>query len=109
MGASNYTVIGAKAGEYFDAGAHNLFIDFLMSWGLVGTVILVAFLARVMKRLQNSSSQFSSQSLIPLITYVCFAMTALRSCSLKTWIFLLIAYAFINEAAYRKKETNYDT
>lgn len=109
MGASNYTVIGAKAGEYFDAGAHNLFIDFLMSWGLVGTVILVAFLARVMKRLKNSSSQFSSQSLIPLITYVCFAMTALRSCSLKTWIFLLIAYSFINETVYRKKETNYDT
>lgn len=106
IGASNYTVIGAKAGEYFDAGAHNLFIDFLMSWGLVGTVILFAFLTRIIRRLKNNSSQFSSQSLIPLITYVCFAMTALRSCSLKTWIFLLIAYVFINEDVYRNKETN---
>lgn len=106
MGATNYTVIGAKIGEYFAAGAHNLFIDFLMSWGLVGTVIIIAFLTRIMDRLKNNSSQFSSQSLIPLITYVCFAMTALRSCSLKTWVFLLIAYVFINADLYRKKEIN---
>lgn len=102
FGATNYINIGAQTGELFAAGAHNLFIDFLMSWGMVGSAILIAFLISVYNR-QKNNARFNSQSLIPLITYVFFAMTALRSCSLKTWIFLLIAFAFINESVYREE------
>lgn len=103
MGASNYIIIGSETGELFAAGAHNLFIDFLMSWGVIGTVVLITFLIGVYKRQKNNKANFSSQSLIPLITYIFFAMTALRSCSLKTWMFFLIAYVFISETVYRKE------
>ena len=102
MGTSNYVAIGAKIGAHFEAGAHNLFIDFLMSWGLIGTTILSVYLFRAYRRQKRYNLQLDSQALIPLITYISFAMTALRSCNLKTWIFLLIAYVFINETVYRK-------
>ncbi len=109
MGSTNYVQIGNETGELFSAGTHNLFIDFLMSWGVVGATVLIIFLIRIYRHLRNNSLNFNSQSLIPLITYIFFAMTALRSCSLKTWIFLLIVYVFMNEAIYKQEGENYDT
>ena len=106
MGATNYVLVGSETGELFSAGAHNLLIDILMSWGFFGVTVLLAFLIGVYKRQKNQNDNFHLQSLIPLITYAFFAMTALRSCTLRTWLFLLIAYVFMDSTIYRKEEKN---
>lgn len=87
MGATNYISIGSATGELFAAGAHNLIIDFIMSWGIIGTSVLLIFLVNIYKQQKLNNNKFNYQSVIPLITYAFFAMTALRSCSLKTWMF----------------------
>ena len=77
-----------------------------MSWGFFGVTVLLAILIGVYKRQKNQNDNFHLQSLIPLITYAFFAMTALRSCTLRTWLFLLIAYVFMDSTIYRKEEKN---
>lgn len=106
MGATNYILVGEATNELFAAGSHNLFLDFLMSWGIIGSTILIVFLLKTLKRQKESCKTLQHQNFIPLITYVFFAMTALRSCSLKTWLFLLIAYAFVDNKIYYKKGKN---
>lgn len=100
MGATNYIDIGVAKGELFSAGAHNLLLDFFMSWGIAGACLTISFLIFIFKKQKNSNHVFSSQTLIPLMAYVFFAMTALRTCSLKTWMFLLIAYVFLNNSIF---------
>lgn len=96
-GATNYKLIGEAQNEIFSAGAHNLILDLIMSWGLLGTGLLMNVFISTVKNIKNSGTVFYKHSLIPLFTYIVFSLTALRCCSMKTWIFLLVAYVFINE------------
>ena len=105
-GANNYMQIGASQNKMFSAGAHNLILDLIMSWGLLGTGIIVGTCISSFKNTIKNSQVFYKHSLIPLLTYLVFSLTALRCCSLKTWIFLLITYLFIIKL--NKGET-YDT
>ncbi len=100
MGSTNYINIGSINGKLFSAGAHNLFFDFLMSWGIIGLLGIIVFLVYIYKSQKKRNVEFTKQSIIPLITYLIFAMTALRSCNLKTWMFMLIAYVFIDDTIY---------
>lgn len=100
MGSTNYVNIGSESGKLFSAGAHNLFLDFLMSWGVIGLLGMMLFLVYIYKKQIKQNTEFSKQTIIPLITYLIFSMTALRSCSLKTWVFMLIAYVFIDDTIY---------
>lgn len=105
-GATNYKLIGEARNEMFSAGAHNLILDLLMSWGILGFVTLMAVFGSALKRIIESKAVFDKHALIPLFTYLIFSMTALRCCSMKTWVFLLIAYVFAN---HLNKGESYDT
>lgn len=96
-GATNYKLIGEAKNEMFSAGAHNLILDLIMSWGLFGTALLTMAFISSIKKINDSNAVFYKHSLIPLFTYIIFSLTALRCCSMKTWIFLLITYIFINK------------
>lgn len=104
-GATNYKLIGVMQNELFSAGSHNLLLDLLMSWGIVGTVSILIVCISALKQV-TGENRLRKHSLIPLITYLVFSLTALRCCNMKTWIFLLITYVFIVEL---NRGERYDT
>lgn len=96
-GATIYPAIGASLNEIFSAGSHNLLIDLLMSWGILGALLIVSVCAVALKKVACSTKKFQKHSLLPLCTYIIFSLTALRCCNLKTWMFLLVGYIFVME------------
>lgn len=94
-GATAYPAIGASLNEIFSAGSHNLLIDLMMSWGILGTLLIVSVCLIALKKIICSTKKFQKHSLLPLCTYIIFSLTALRCCNLKTWMFLLVGYIFV--------------
>ena len=85
-GASIYPSLSDGLG----AGCHNLWLDILMSWGLIGFVGIIFLIRRFFKKIAKMYGKADSMSYITLFAYVTFSMTALRCNSLKTWSFLLL-------------------
>lgn len=106
-GASNYPQLGTIKGELFSAGSHSLFLDLLMSWGIIGFGMILANCFVALRNAIKNTTNFNEHSLIPLFTYLVFSMTALRCCNMKTWVFLLVAYVFIIKL--NKEREHYDT
>lgn len=105
-GASYYPQLGALLNEMFSAGSHSLILDLMMSWGICGTVIILMVCILPLKHALQRVHNLSKHSFMPLITYLTFAMTALRCCNMKTWMFLFVAFSFIIQL---NKGENYDT
>lgn len=87
-GSNGYPVIGLKEDALFSAGAHNLYIDVLMSWGLIGW-ICVAGIAKEMLFKQCALNRASNNvfSMLPLLVLLFFGTTAMRTNSCKTVIY----------------------
>lgn len=105
-GISYYPQLGVLQGEMFSAGSHSLILDLMMSLGVFGTAVIATVCISPLKRALKSVDNLSKHSFMPLITYLTFAMTALRCCNMKTWMFLLVAFSFIIQL---NKGENYDT
>lgn len=105
-GTTNYPQIGEELGTYFSAGAHNFVIDLLMSWGLVGTVLVVATVVMAMMNIIKRIKNIHHHSWVPFFCFFAFSMTALRSNSMKAWVFMLMTYVI---AIGLNTEENYDT
>lgn len=98
FGAANYKVIGVTQGELFSAGSHNLLLDLLMSWGIIGTIVVLTLcISELHNSIKIAKGRVKMQAFLPLITYIFFSMTALRCSSLKTWMFLLVACLFVSK------------
>lgn len=80
-------------------GAHNLILDIFMSWGIFGVVAVVLIVVRAYSSIYRKGK---TSLILPFWSYVAFAMTALRSNSLKTWSFLLITLLFVKCYSDRK-------
>jgi len=84
------------------AGAHNLVVDMIMSWGFVGTFFMCLIIVWMLIEIRQ---YFKAKKLIyylPMLTYLTFAMTALRTSGVRTWIFMLMVMLII--AAYAKEK-----
>ena len=94
-GVSYYPQLGVLRGEMFSAGSHSLILDLMMSLGVLGTAMIAMVCILPLKHALKSVHNLSKHSFMPLITYLTFAMTALRCCNMKTWMFLFVAFSFI--------------
>ena len=95
-GATNYPQIGEQLGVYFSAGAHNFILDLLMSWGLVGTVLVVCVCITGMRDVIKKIENIHYHSFVPFFCFFAFSMTALRCNSMKALIFMLMTFVIVN-------------
>ena len=94
LGANRYIEIGEELDRLFSAGAHNLFLDIWMSWGLIGLGIVLFIIISTIKRIGIRFKK-CRECYLPIIGYILFAMTALRVSNVKTWLYLYGTIAFI--------------
>lgn len=78
---------------WLQAGLHNFYLDVLMSWGVVGIFAVIYIGVKMWKKLKSykNSELFMY---IPTLVLFYFAMTALRTTSLKPYIYLYIVLYF---------------
>jgi O-antigen ligase len=88
LGANQYYSYGAKYGYLFSAHTHNLYLDVLISWGIVGAVFYATIISSLVKRARRRYAA-SFLSLIPLLVVLTWFMTAGASESYKVWVFIL--------------------
>lgn len=93
-GATRYQTMAAEKGYLFSAGMHNLVLDIVMSWGIVGLVLVVSLMTELFKKVSIKCGKLPLSRFIPLITYLTFSLTALRTVNMKTWTFLLATILF---------------
>lgn len=106
FGSNGYPQIGYANDLLFFAGAHNIFVDVLMSWGVIGFSLVLSIIHRYHPKngyfelLKNKTIY-----LVPLITLIVFSMTAMRTNSFKTFIYLYCCFYIINSFdSEREKE-----
>lgn len=93
FGACSYSVMDGVT-----AGMHNLLLDILMSWGIVGLAIILYSVIKVLK------CKKEKYSMIPFYAFSAFSLTALRSYSIKTWSFLLITLLVVTACNKNRNE-----
>jgi len=95
FGIKNYVKIGITNGLLFGSMAHNLFIDIIMSTGVLGLVCFIYFflyLKNKLIRVFGAKPNFAAA--IPLCVFLAFGLTALSLNNLKTWIYILMLTIF---------------
>lgn len=105
-GATRYQTFAAEKGYLFSAGMHNLILDILMSWGLIGLSLVMGIVTSLLKTFCKNISKPLFLHFIPLITYFTFSLTALRTVNMKTWIFLLATFMFVKTFKNGEEEKN---
>ena len=98
FGSNGYPIIGEKYGLLFSAGSHNLYIDILMSWGIIGCMCVLIILHQLRPREGFSVAiQKNMIAFLPLLVLLFFCLTAMRSNSMKTVIYFFCCFVLINK------------
>lgn len=107
-GVYNYTIIGESLGELFSMSSHNIYIDCVMAFGIVGTVCLLSmygnFASRCKYVFQNKPSLVS---MMPFIMLSVYYMTSGSFRYQKTWIYYIMTIFFMY--SYANGEVRDDT
>lgn len=98
-GPRGYKIIGNDKNLEFKMSAHNLYIDSLMSFGIIGTFcLLYIFYIYKTKCKKIFNTSYSLLSVMPLACYLSMQMTGGSMSDFKTYIYLLFlilnVYAF---------------
>lgn len=108
FGSNGYPIIGLKKGAMFGAGAHNLYIDILMSWGIIGCVCIIGMIYQMRPNGGYINSIKKNMiNFVPLAVLMFFSTTAMRSNSMKTVIYFFCCLIILNntqEKIVRKGE-----
>jgi len=95
FGIRNYVQIGFANNLLFSAMAHNLYIDTIMSVGIIGMIsilfILNVFRVRL-KKIFHTKMNFINGT--PLFVFMAFGMTALSLNNFKTWFYVIMVIIF---------------
>lgn len=75
LGARNYTEIGESGGYLFSMMAHNLYLDALISWGIIGTLFLINITFYLVKKCRRTGGKVSILSLTPAFMMAALYMT----------------------------------
>lgn len=106
-GTNGYPIVGQLMNKEFSAGSHNLYIDIIMSWGVIGAICVLGI---VLTTTRPSEIVYcikkNTVCVIPFIVLAFFAMTALRSNSMKTHVYFFMTLNFIRQSIYDKGEEN---
>lgn len=98
-GPRGYKIVGNDKNLDFKMSAHNLYIDSLMSFGIIGTFCLfyIFFIYKTKCKMIFNTS-YSALSVMPLACYLSMQMTGGSMSDYKTYIYLLFlilnVYAF---------------
>lgn len=91
FGISNYGKIGNQNNLMFSYLAHNLYLDIIMSVGILGGMCFVGLFNMLRKRAKACfRSKASLISVLPLLVFLVFGLTALSLTNLKTWIYIVM-------------------
>ncbi|MEK0313682.1 O-antigen ligase family protein [Cohnella sp. 56] len=94
-GIRSYVNIGLINNLEFKALAHNLYLDSIMSIGLVGVACIFYLLSIFRAKLKNTfNTPVKLISSMPLIVFLVFGFSGLSLNYLKTWIYVLAFIAF---------------
>ena len=98
-GILNYTTIGADLNQRFAMSAHNVVLDTVMAFGIIGSVCFAAVLRWFATKCKTALQvKPNIISMMPLITLGVYYMTAGSFRYLKTWLYFImmiyIMYAY---------------
>lgn len=105
LGIRNYVHVGYQLNLLFSSMMHNLYLDGLASFGIIGVIGITIALLIFYKK--NKGKPLKVQ-LIPLIVFLSYAFTAASFNFLKTWIYLLLVVSIAacgKEVDYGKANT----
>ena len=89
--------------EGLNAGAHNLYLDMFMSWGIIGAALVLYLTSNCMRRIKKRYGKIDIMACLPLFAFFSFALTAMRSSSLKTWSFALVCLVVVQMLSLEKE------
>jgi hypothetical protein len=97
-----YSNYGSQFGFAFGKTAHNLFLDGLMGYGIIGLSCILSVYLRFSKILMNKFGKKTTLTSMPLFIYLIHSMTADAFTVSKTWLILiiLICYKYIESQQY---------
>lgn len=96
FGSNGYQLIGQNSNMLFSAGTHNLFIDIIMSWGVVGSICVLALITDHLPiAIGFKCARNWLPIILPIITLIIFCLTAMRTNSIKTFIYLFACISII--------------
>lgn len=96
--------------EETNHGAHNTYLDFILSWGIIGTAVLmyfVLFLIRLYLNNREDITQFKMIDWLPLVTLLInFLDLGCMSATMFWWILTAAIMSIGDEKVVSVKETN---
>ena len=108
-GSNGYQAFGHQNNYLFSAGCHNYFLDIIMSFGLLGfVVLLILVFSNYYPKELVSSMKKCPISIIPFAVLVLFAITAFRTNSLKPHLYFFMTIMYI-WSFNQKGEERYDS
>ena len=116
-GVIYYSIYGKENGYLFSMTAHNLYLDSIMSWGLLGTVAFLTITFYTYSRLsKDMKKKVSIISMTPMIVWLAMVLVGDSFYYFKTYITILSLimvsglYGKVNkdvqEVSYNEKYTN---
>lgn len=106
-GALNYVQIGVQNGYLFSMSAHNLYLDGLMSWGILGFGIFISFIFKYARRCKTFfQTQATVLTFMPLFVLLICNFTAGSFNDYSIYIFLLVLIIETYASGEKKKESN---
>lgn len=92
LGINNYGKVGANEGYLFSMWAHNIYLDILMSYGVIGSFCFYYVCYRFYKKckLFNKNVNINLINLMPVVTIAVAYMTGGTLNQLKTYIYILM-------------------
>lgn len=94
-GAYNYVKIGKERNFEFAMMAHNLYLDMIMSWGLIGSTILISQIRVIGKRNARVGKVFNlPSSLLVVVLMVCY-MTGGSFNYYNIYIYILVLFPIV--------------
>lgn len=89
--------------SWLQAGLHNLYLDVIMSWGIIGITAII-YVSYIMWKKIKENKKIELFTYIPLLVLLYFSATALRVTSLKPYVYFYITIYFAMKLSEERKE-----
>lgn len=95
-GVLNYHNVGDSSYRFYQISAHNLYLDCIMAFGIVGTVGLLSIYRQFAQKCKfYYKSKANIISLMPILTLSAYYITSGSFRYFKTWMYYIIVILFI--------------